>query len=44
MAHLIETYHDEWAEVVKDPERRAAPRQVQAIRQHRRDYLQRKYD
>ena len=22
MAHLIDTYHDEWAEVVKDPERR----------------------
>jgi nitrite reductase (NADH) large subunit len=23
MEHLVETYHDEWAEVVKDPERRA---------------------
>jgi len=23
MQHLVDTYHDEWAEVVKDPERRA---------------------
>jgi len=22
MAHLVESYHDEWAEVIKDPEKR----------------------